>query len=167
MVYNAAIESHLPRKRYVSVNNKERYIPHRSHSEAVNRRRILAIARRTAVLNVDARILEKNQARDRLAEIDQYLSPDDQTLSMMTDPELDQTRTGLEIERTWLQLKLGIITPAEKEQSLAGIFEEVEKNKPEVSGWLNARNEHGLSMKERIRDKVMPPIRVAGYYTKR
>lgn len=142
-------------------------LPHRSHGEAVNRRRILAIARKTAVLNVEARITDKNQARDRLIEIDRTLSPDDQTLSEMTDPEREQTRTGLEIERIWLQLKLNIITPAEKELSFAGIFKELEK-KSDVHNWLFAEDQHGLSMMVRIRDKVMPPaIYVGGYHTKR
>ena len=145
--------------------NKE-HIPHRSHGREINRRKILAIARKAAVLDVDALIIEKKQARDRLTKIDWTLSPNSQELSEMTDPERDQTRTGLEIERIWLQLKLGIITPAEKEQSLAGIFKEVEK-KPDVNNWLFAKDQHGLPMAVRIRDKVMPPIRVAGYYTKR
>lgn len=99
-------------------------------------------------------------------EIDQILSPDDQTLSIMNIQEREQTRTGLEIEHIWLQLRLGIITPAEKQRLLAGKFDELEKHKSSLYRWLT-ENEHGLSMAERIRDKVMPPIRVAGYYTKR
>jgi hypothetical protein len=120
-----------------------------------------------AVLNVDAPIIEKSQAGRRLTEIEWTLSPDSQTLSEMTDLERDQTRTGLEIERIWLLLRLGIINKDDKQRSFAGIFDELEKTKIGVYNWLVARNEHGLSMAERIRDKVMPPIRVAGYYTKR
>jgi hypothetical protein len=120
-----------------------------------------------AVLNIDARIIDKNQARERLEEIGQYLSPEDKTLSIMTDQEREQTLTGLKIERIWLQLKLGIITQPEKQSSLAGIFNEAEKKKSGVYDWLDARNKDGLSMKERIRDKVFPPIYVGKYYTKR
>ncbi len=137
------------------------------HGKAVNRRRILAETRQRAVFNVDQRIIERSQAERRLMEIDQILSPDDQTLSIMNDQEREQTRTGLEIERIWLQFKFSMITPVEKQRLLAGKFDELEKTKPDLYNWLVARNEDELSMAERIRDKVMPPIRVAGYYTKR
>ncbi|MCX6792297.1 MAG: hypothetical protein NT149_04645 [Candidatus Gottesmanbacteria bacterium] len=120
-----------------------------------------------AVINIDARIIDKNQARVRLEEIGQYLSPEDQTLSIMTDQEREQTLTSLRIENIWLRLKLEIITPAEKERSLAGIFKELKK-KPDVNNWLFAEDQHGLSMVVRIRDKVMPPpIYVGRYFTKR
>jgi len=141
-------------------------IPHRSHGEAVNRRRILAETRQRAVFNVDQRIIERSQAGRRLTEIDQILSPDDKTLSIMNIQEREQTRTGLEIEHIWLQLKLDIITQAEKERLLADKFDELEKHKPSLYRWLT-ENEHGLSMAKQIRNKVMPPIRVTGYYTKR
>jgi hypothetical protein len=118
-----------------------------------------------AVLNVDARITDKNRGRERLMEIDRTLSPDDQTLSRMTDPERDQTRAGLEIERIWLQLKLGIINQDEKDRSLAGIVKDSSK-KPDVNNWLFAEDQHGLSMAARIRDKVFPPISVGRYYVK-
>lgn len=102
-----------------------------------------------------------------MTEIDQILSPDDRTLSVMNDQEREQTRTGLEIEHIWLELKLGIITQADKERSLSGMFDGLEKDNPDVYNWLVARNDHGLSMAERIRDKVMPPVYVGGYHTKR
>ncbi len=150
-----------------SVHVTPERIPKRPHGESVNRRRILAIARKTTVLDVEARIIDNSQARVRLTEIDRILSPEDETLSIMTDPERDQTRTGLEIERIWLQLKLDIITQADKQRSLEGIFKDAEENKPDVYNWLFAGDQHGLSMPERIRDKVFPPIYVGKYYTKR
>jgi hypothetical protein len=119
------------------------------------------------VLDVDARIIDKRQARERLMEIDQYFSPEDQSLSIMNDQEREQTLTSLEIERLWLQLKLGIITQAEKQQSLEGICKELKENKPGVYNWLFAEDKQGLSMVRRIRDKVFPPIYVGQYYTKR
>lgn len=85
----------------------------------------------------------------------------------MNDQEREQTLTSLEIERLWLQLKLGIITQAEKQQSLEGICKELKENKPDVYNWLFAEDKQGLSMARRIRDKVFPPIYVGQYYTKR
>jgi hypothetical protein len=139
---------------------------HLSHGEAVNRRRALAIARKTALLDLDARILEKQQARDRLKDIDWTLSPESLTFSEMTQPELDQTRASLEIERVWLQSKLGIITPVEKQRSIENVLKRI-KSKPEVHRWLISENEHGVSMLQRIRDKVNPPVSISGYHTTR
>ncbi len=143
--------------------------PHKKlpHSEAVYRRRILAATRQAVVFDIDKKILETSQAQERLEEIGKLLSPDDTSLSLLNAQELGQTRTGLEIEQIWLQFKLGMITPAEKQQLLANKFDELEKSNPDVYQWLVSGSEHGLSMAERIRDKVMPPIRVEGYYTKR
>ncbi len=142
--------------------------PNRPRGEAIHRRRILAVARRFAVFDPDERIIEMSQAKQRLAYIDQLLSPDDPTLSDLNDQEREQTQTGVEIERIWLQLKLGRITQEEKKRLLAGKFDELERDKPGVYNWLVARDKHGgLSMAERIRDKVMPPTRVEGYHTKR
>lgn len=138
-----------------------------SHSEAVNRRRILAATRQAAVFDVNEKITERNQAGRRLAQIEELLSPDNQSLSILNAQELEQTRTGLEIERIWLQFKFSIITTAEKQQLLTSKFDELEQANPDVYQWLFSENEHGLSMAQRIRDKVIPPIRVAGYYTKR
>ena len=116
---------------------------------------------------MNERITERSQAGQRLAEIEELLSPDNQSLSVLNAQELEQTRTGLEIEHIWLQLKLGSITQPEKEQLLKSKFDELEQANPDMYQWLVSKNEQGLSMAERIRDKVIPPTRVAGYYTKR
>ena len=144
--------------------SRERRLP---HSEAVHRRRILAATRQAAVFEVNERITERSQAGRRLAEIEELLSPDNQSLSVLNAQELEQTRTGLEIEHIWLQFKLGSKTQPEKEQLLKSKFDELEQANPDVYQWLVSKNEQGLSMAERIRDKVIPPTRVAGYYTKR
>ena len=144
--------------------SRERRLP---HSEAVHRRRILAATRQAAVFKVNERITERSQAGQRLAEIEELLSPDNQSLSVLNAQELEQTRTGLEIEHIWLQFKLGSISQPEKERLLKSKFDELEQANPDMYQWLVSKNEQGLSMAERIRDKVIPPTRVAGYYTKR
>jgi len=156
------------RKGWVRVTPEHKKL---SRSEAKYRRRVLSEARKKdwkkEVFNVDQRITDKIQAKQRLMKIDQILSPEDQTLSTMedvTDQEREQIRTGLEIEHIWLQSKLGTITSAEKERSFAGIFNGLKKAKPDVYNWLVATNEDGLSMLEQIRNKVFPPIHVGGYY---
>lgn len=143
--------------------NKE--IPHRSHGEAVHRRRELA-AKRQEVFDISQRIMKRIEVKERLAEIEKLLSPDDLTLSVMNLQERERTRAELEIEQIWLQLKCGVITKAQQLQSLTSKFDELEKAKPDVYHSL-VRNDHGLSIAQQIRDNVMPPIRVAGYYTKR
>ena len=147
--------------------NKERRLPRLPHSEAAHRRRILAATRQAVVFDVSRKIIETSQARQRLEEIGEFLSPDNTSLSFLNAQELEQTRTTLEIEGIWLQCRLGIITQPEKQQLLTSKFDELEQTKPDVYQWLVAKSEHGLSMAEQIRDKVFPPTRFAGYYTKR
>jgi len=138
-----------------------------SYGQAKNRREILAKARKKEVFNVDKRITDKSQAVQRLKDIDQLLLPDNPALSEMDDQKREQTLTGLGIEQIWLRFKLDLIPQAYKDRSLAGILNGLEKAKPDVYDWLVARNEHGLSMLEKIRNKVFPPLYVGGYYTKR
>lgn len=142
-------------------------IPHKkiSHGEAIHRRRILADIRQKAVFDVDKPILDRDEANRRLAEINQYLSPEDQTLSIMESQQREETRTELEIERSWLQSKLGLISSADRQRSISGILNELQINKSIVYERL-VDNEHGLSMLEKIRNKVYPPTLVAGYHTK-
>lgn len=149
------------------MNPKERRIPQRSHGEAVHRRRLLAEARQKAVFNIDQRIIDRSQAERRLVEIDKILSPDDQSLAIMDREERERTKVGLEVEHIWLEFRLGIITSAEKQSKLAVKFDEVWLDNEDRFNWLTSKNEHGVSMAEKIRDKVIPPMRVAGYYTKR
>lgn len=137
-----------------------------SHSKVKHRRGTLAEARR-GVFDVDKRIIDRSQAERRLAQIEELLSPDNQSLSTLDAQELELTRTGLEIEYIWLKLKLGIITQTENQQLLTSRFDELQQTKPDVYQWLVLENEHGLSMAQWIRNKVFPPTLVAGFYTKR
>lgn len=147
----------------MSNGSKER----RSHGEAVHRRRILAATRQGEVFDVNKKILETSQAQERLEEIEKLLSPDDTTLSLLNAQEREQTRASLEIEGIWLQFRLGIVTQPDKQRLLTGKFDELEKTKPDVYQRLVTKSDQGLSMAERIRDKVIPPSNIAGFYTKR
>ncbi len=144
--------------------DKERKLP---HGEAKHRRKVLADARRKEIFDLDKKIIEKDQAGQRLARIEELLSPGNKNLSDLNPLVLEQTRTGLEIERIWLQYRLEIITQPQRQQLLNSVFDELEQNSPGIYQWLFLKNEHELCMAERIRDKVIPPKRVAGYYTKR
>jgi len=147
------------------MNGKEGQIPHRSHGEAVHRRRALADGRQ-GVSEINKRIIDRIQGKQRLEEIGNFLSPEDLTLASMQHPQQEQTRAELEIEQMWLQLKLGMITQEQQRQLLTSKFDELEKGKADVYHWL-VDNANGPSRAQQIRDKVMPPIRIAGYYTKR
>lgn len=94
------------------------------------------------------------------------LSPDNVSMSMKNPAERERMQAELEIEQIWLQLKLGIISPDEQKQLLSGKFDELEQMKPGVYKQLVA-SDHGMSVAQQIRDKVMPLIRIAGYHTKR
>ncbi|HHT9138813.1 MAG TPA: hypothetical protein ACFYEK_16420 [Candidatus Wunengus sp. YC60] len=138
-----------------------------SKGEAIYRRRVLAEARRTTVFDVSKRIIEKEAAKDRLDQIDGLLFPEGMELSVQNPQEREQIRAGLEVERIWLLLRIGMIGSAEKQRMLSDKFERLEKSMPDVYHWLTDRNGNELTMAEKIRDKVMPSIRVSGFYAKR
>lgn len=146
----------------------ERKFKRPSKGEAIHRRKILAETRRRVVFSVDEKIIDKEQAAARLTEVNTLLDLENLGLSVFTPQELEQTRAGLEIEQIWIRYKLGIISSVEeKNRLLQTKFNELEQTKPGTYQWLTSRDDRGLSMAERIRDKVMPPIRVAGFHTKR
>ncbi len=152
----------------MNVNSPERK-PHKkiSHGEAIHRRWELAKVRRNKVFDVDEKIIERSRAQERLADIDRFLSSDDMTLALMNSTEREQTRVGLEIERVWLQNKFEIITKADRQKFVSDLLTKLEQSNPGVYKWLTFRNGTERTMLEKIRDKVMPPIRVEKYYTKR
>lgn len=149
----------------MNVNKKEQ--PHRSQGEAKHRRDELAKARRGEVFDVNKRLIERTTALTRLDEINRLLSPNDMTLALMDDSERARTKAGLEIEQLWIQNKFELITTAERQHKLSEILVKLEGSNKDVYSWLTNRNGNDPTMLEKIRDKVMPPIRVAGYYTKR
>jgi hypothetical protein len=136
------------------------------HGEKIDRRRKLSAFGKD-VNNVNRRIMERVQARERLTVIGKLLSPGDRTLSEMSHPQQEQNRAELEIEEIWLKFKLGIIKQAEQQRSLAEKFNDLEKGKPDVYHWLTDTDFHGPSRAQQIRTKVIPPIYIGKFHTKR
>ena len=136
-----------------------------SYGGAKHRRRELSSFRKE-VTDLNRRITEKVNARDRLAEIGNRLSGDP-TLSIMNPMEREQTRAELEIEQIWLQRKLGFITEGQQQQLLSREFNKLEAGKPDIYNWLVATDLHGPTRAQQIRDRVIPPIRIAGFHTNR
>ena len=136
-----------------------------SYGGAKHRRRELSSFRKEAA-DLNRRITEKVDARDRLAQIGSRLSGDP-TLFIANLMEREQTRAELEIEQIWLQRKLGFITEGQQQQLLSREFNKLEKGKPDVYNWLVGTDLHGPTRAQQIRDRVIPPIRIAGYPTKR
>ncbi len=146
------------------MNTKER--ARRPRGEAKHRREAIAKFRRENTSRVTQQIIDTLKAKQRLADIGMLLSPDNVSMSMKNPAERERMQAELEIEQIWLQLKLGIISPDEQKQLLSGKFDELEQMKPGVYKQLVA-SDHGMSVAQQIRDKVMPLIRIAGYHTKR
>jgi hypothetical protein len=138
---------------------------HLSYGDAKHRRRELSTFRKD-VSELNKRITEKLNAQDRLAEIGARLSGDP-TLSIANPLEREQTRAELEVEQLWLQLKLGFISQGQQQQLLSREFNKLEKGKPGVYNWLVGTDFHGPTKAQQIRDKWFPPIRIAGFTTKR
>lgn len=140
---------------------------HLSKSERIHRRRALADHRRHDLDVVSRQIIKKIEAKNRIMEIDALLSPKNPTLRLLAPMESEQTRASLEIEKIWLQLKCGMIKQDEHSQLLQQKFTDLEKKMPDVYHWLTDMNLDTLSRAQQIRNKVIPPIRIEGFYTKR
>lgn len=137
------------------------------HGGAIHRRNKLAEERKD-VSHIYKQILEVDVNKRRLAEVGKLLS--DPILSV-ADPvkqlEQKQNRASLEIEEIWLKGKVGIITQAQSQHEASIKFNELEKGKPDVYQWLVEARLDEPTKAQQIHDKVFPPIRIAGFRTKR
>lgn len=138
-----------------------------SKSERIHRRRTLADHRRHDLDIVSRQIIKKIEARNRITEIDRILSPKNPVLRLLAPMEREQTRAILEIEKIWLQFKCGMIKQDEHSQLLQQKFTELENGKPDIYHWLTDMQLDTLSRVQQIRNKVFPPVRIGGFYTKR
>ena len=136
-----------------------------SHGGAIHRRREIGAARQD-ISRLSKEIIGRLEARTRLKEIDSLLSPGNPILSLVSYVDRDKDRASLEIEQIWLKYKLGISTQAEQQSGLSKKFDDLEKGMPAVYDWLT-KIDNGPSKAQQIRDKVIPPIRIAGFPTKR
>ena len=136
-----------------------------THSQAVHRRRELGAARQDPD-RLNAQILERLKARDRLKDIESLLDHDKSPLSVLSGLELEKTKAELEIEQIWLRFKTGMITQADQQRELSKKFDDLEKGKPDVYNWL-VDISGGPSRAQQIRNKVVPPVRIAGHHTTR
>ena len=140
---------------------------HLPRSEKIHRRRVLADHRRQDLHDVSKQIIKKLEAQKRLSEVTELLSPKNPVLSLIAPLEREQTRASLELEQIWLELKCGMINREEHSQLLQQKFTELENGMPDVYHWLTDMHLRNPSRAQQIRDKVIPPIHIGGYYTKR
>ncbi len=138
-----------------------------SRSEKIHRRRTLADHRRHDLDVVSRQIIKKIEAKNRLTEIEKILSPKNPVLRLLAPMEQEQTRASLEIEQIWLKLKCGMIKQDEHSQLLQQKFTQLEKKLPDVYHWLTDMQGRNPSRAQLIRNQVIPPIRIDGFYTKR
>lgn len=133
--------------------SKERERP--SHSAAVHRRRVLAQERREPSPALIGRQPEEPQ---RLSDVVKLLK---------SDSLISQERASLEVEAVWLQFKSGRMSSSNRQSTLTRLLDNMEKTQPEVYRWLTIEGKDGVSPLTEIRDKVIPPVKIAGYHTKR
>lgn len=131
-----------------------------SSSEAAHRRQVLAEERRKIPPDYfSRRIIDALQAERRLVEVGNLLERED-GLS-------PSEKASLKIEVIWLEFRLERITQAERQSRLQTLLNRLEEKEPEVYNWLIDENENGSTPLAQIRDIVLPPVKIGGYYTKR
>lgn len=138
-----------------------------SHGDRVHRRRVLAEARqelspdRGKRATADFKDDPIRQARNRLSNIESALSPDSETSMAPLD------RACLEVERTWLEFRAGMIYENERTAKLQGILNYWKTENPEVFDLLTQENGNRITLLAKIRGEVIPPIKIGGFHTKR
>ena len=133
-----------------------------SHSEEVHRSRVLADARRRPSLSEERWSVEEvEKARKRLIIVEEMLSP----VSEINMTRLE--RASLQIEGIWLRFKTGKISENERQSDLAITLNHWNTYDREVFVLLTQENGDGVSRLVEIRNKVVPPIKIGGFYTKR
>lgn len=137
-------------------------------SESVHRRRVLAEERKKGLPPgfLEQQVSDSIQAERRLGEIEFLLDAGKPEKSLAQDltPVIE---ASLRAEKVWLQFRLGRITQAERQSHLQRMLNSLEDEQPDVFRWLTEEDDEGLSPFVRIRDKVIPPSKAGGYYTKR
>lgn len=136
--------------------NKEKL----TSSEAAHRRQVLAEERRTLLPDyLTRRIIDTVQAERRLVEVGNLLEREDGLAP--------SEKASLKIEEIWLEFRLERITQAERQSRLQRLLNRIEEEEPKIYSWLIDENENGSTPLARIRDSVLPSVKVGGYHTKR
>lgn len=132
------------------------------HGEQVYRRRVLASTRQKSSLDGERWSVEEvEKARERLMSVEAMLSPVNEA---NTTPF---QRASLEIEKIWLRFKTGKISGSERQSNLGRTLNYWEINNHEVFDQLTQENGDGITLLAGIRNRVIPPINIGGFYTKR
>lgn len=135
-------------------------------SEAAQRRQVLAKERRDPDKLIRQGIRELSKAEDRLRKVSGLLnSKGEKTEELSTEEKVNLV--SLEIELIWLEFRLLRISQADKDSQLDKKLNELEKEDPDLYDWLTTESEGELAPLARIRDSVIPPIKMGGYHTKR
>lgn len=139
-----------------------------SHGKQVQRRRVLGEARREPLPDrgerrtIDSKDDPIRQARIRLLSVELALSPDNE--ESMSPSE----KASLEVERIWLKFKVGDISERKRLAEVDSILDNLSRKNPEVHKSLTKLNGDGMTTRlVEIRDRVIPPIKIGGFHTKR
>ncbi|MFA4827245.1 MAG: hypothetical protein WC596_03290 [Candidatus Shapirobacteria bacterium] len=133
-----------------------------SHGEKVHRSRVLAAARRESSFDEERWSVEEvEKARKRLMSVEAMLSPVSE--ANMTPFQ----KASLEIEKIWLRFKTGKISGSERQSNLGRTLNYWETNNHEVFDQLTQENGDGITLLAGIRNRVIPPINIGGFHTKR
>jgi len=135
----------------VSIERK----PSLSRGEKINRRRVLAEERKNASWSD-----ESQRARMKLRELETKLSSEEGIMEPLE-------RASLEVERIWWKFKAGEISSEGREKEFNETLKRWEESNQKVFIELTKENGDGITRLAKIRDKVIPPLTIGGYHTKR
>jgi len=123
--------------------NKEKH----SHGEAIHRRRVLA-KERASLEYLKEIITETENAEKRAKELDELLKKNG----------LDPTqKTLFFLEGAWAKYRAGSINDGKRMSIIDHELNRVKKENPEIYIWLMTRDENGLNVLAKIRDRFFRP----------
>lgn len=118
-----------------------------SHGEAIHRRRVLA-KERASLEYLKGIITEKEKAEDRVKELDGLLQKDG----------LDTTeKTLFFLEGAWAKYRAGFINEDKRMSMIDHELNKVKEEDPKLYTWLMTRDENGLNVLVKIRDRFFRP----------
>lgn len=138
-------------------------------SEAAHRRQVLAEERRKPGF-FEETIHENVRAKGRFIEVKSLLNSNGVGLEELAAEEklsLEQLRLCLEVEQIWLKFRLNHISETRRRRLFKSKLGRLKEENPELHRWLTTPNEDDEILLVSIRNKVIPPIKIGGFHTKR
>jgi hypothetical protein len=127
-----------------------------SQGEAKHIRREKAAERGNDANELNRKIGERLAITDRLTEIGWLLSPANEAWATLSPQVKSQEMTMLAFEEFWLQAKIGIIKPEERQFVYLHKLRNLQERLPDTYAWFISAVDGELSRAEKLHESILP-----------